>query len=186
MLLKPIFNVYVSQWWRQRPAWQSTFYSQSSFSISCSFWIVLLGFPFAVFSATVFWSLLKKRFHTAGCSVKQSNGTESLIFAHSLSLSFIPFRCVRVCTDNWQSTFKSSVGFLCHAKPSQSKRSQITYEHNLHIRRCRCRCHKASRIFSNKGDKFVFMDACFFQLLLLLFPLPVTWLTLINLNVTSA
>lgn len=92
MFPKPIFNVYVSQWWRQRPAWQSTFYSQSSFTISCSFWIVLLGFSFGC-SPLQFRSLLKKRFHTAGCSVKPSNSTESLIYAHSLCLLFRLYVC---------------------------------------------------------------------------------------------
>lgn len=66
--------------------------------------------------------------------------------------------------------------------PSQSKRSQITYEHNLHIRRC----HTTLHIRSNKGDKFVFTDVFFFLSLRLLQHIPVKWLTLINLIVTPA
>lgn len=178
----PIFNVYITKRWDIGQRWQSTLFTELIPNVVLILnWAASFPLPLSLVLVSI-----KKRFRTAWCATKQSNSTQNRLKYPSRSVSFIHLLVwwirIGVYVDNWQPTFKSSVGFLCHAKPSQSKRSQITYEHNLHIRRC----HTTLHIRSNKGDKFIFTDVFFFLSLRLLQHIPVKWLTLINLIVTPA
>lgn len=145
----PIFNVYITKRWDIGQRWQSTLFTELIPNVVLILnWAASFPLPLSLVLVSI-----KKRFRTAWCATKQSNSTQNRLKYPSRSVSFIHLLVwwirIGVYVDNWQPTFKSSVGFLCQAKANEVKlRMSTIYIYAVAIQLCIFALTRAINSFS--------------------------------------